>query len=104
MQPGAAAGPSDYALAMGPAVGDKVVQLGPEMDEADAVPAGVPVVASVVQVVASVGPVVASVVQVVASVGPVVASVGPGAVPSCPFASRPYPVFHRMSQDSKGQG
>ena len=67
-----------------------MVQLGPEMDEADAVPAGVPVVASVV--------------QVVASVGPVVASVGPGAVPSCPFASRPYPVFHRMSQDSKGQG
>ena len=67
---------------MGPAAGDWVVQLGPEMDEADAVPAGVPVVASVVLVVASVGP------------------VAPGALPPCPFASRPHLVFHRMTQDS----
>ena len=64
---------------MGPAAGDLVVQLGPEMDEADAVPAGVPVVASVVLVVAS---------------------VGPGALPPSPFASRPDLVFHRMTQDS----
>ena len=71
---------------MGPAAGDKVVQLGPEMDEADAVPAGVPGIASVV-------PVVASVVLVVASVGP-------GALPPSPFASRPDLVFHRMTQDS----
>ena len=78
LQPGYAS-PSDYGPALGPAAGDKVVQVGPEMESGDAVPAGVPVVASVV---------------------PVVASVGPGALPPSPSPFHQNLVFQSFAQES----